>query len=202
MASTNDNSRRSFEQASLPRTQPSESTASYLSYPVAHVASALYRRLTEPHLPSPPKGMHNGQEYSSAIVDSSSNGHYQAPKRTDSPFAPPPLTGLSLRGHRNPRYQLLTRTVAEEIRLLLPPRLQLATDWTLAYSVEQDGVSLATLYNNCERFAGNRHGYVLVVKDSAGGVSPSLVFTLGSFTFRPILCVLSLVTRFAELFFQ
>ena len=178
MASTD--SRRSSEQASLPPSKSSDSTASYLSYPVSHVASALYRRLTEPNLPSPLRNMHKRQQSNNnTVLDSPTalNGHYQIPKRTASPFAPPPLTGLSLRGHTNPRYQLLTRTVAEEIRLLLPPRLQLATDWTLAYSIEQDGVSLATLYSKCERFAGSRHGFVLVVKDSVGGVSPSALLS-------------------------
>ena len=172
MASSTDR-RQSSEHSSLPRTQSSESTTSYLAYPVSHVASALYRRLTEPQLPSPLRSMHKRQQSNGgAVLDSptTSNGFYQVPKRTASPFAPPPLTGLSLRGHKNPRYQLLTRTVAEEIRLLLPPRLQLSTDWTLAYSIEQHGVSLATLYSKCERFAGSRHGFVLVVKDSAGGV--------------------------------
>ena len=157
------------------------STSSFLTYPVSHVASALYRRLTEPHIDSPPPGMHkrnhSGAGITSKLAVSSTNGAangdgmFHVPKRTASPFAPPPLTGLSLRGHRSPRYQILTRTLAEEIRLLLPPRLQLATEWTLAYSVETDGVSLATLYSKCERFAGNRHGFVLVVKDSVGGVS-------------------------------
>ncbi|KAI4139088.1 MAG: hypothetical protein LQ340_008023 [Diploschistes diacapsis] len=119
-----------------------------------------------------------------------SNGFYSVPHRTASPFAPPPLTGLTLRGHRNPRYQLLTRTIAEEIRLLLPPRLQLATDWTLAYSIEQDGVSLATLYSKCERFSGNRHGFVLVVKDSAGGKPKIAPPPLSKFFRRPTISLL------------
>ena len=143
-----------------------QSTASYFTDPVSYVVSGLYRRLTEPISPTIPQAMGRTQ------VKSSSNGVYTPPKRTASPFAPPPLTGLSLRGLRStsPSARILTRTLAEEIRLLLPPRLQLATDWTLAYSVEQDGVSLATLYEKCKRYQSTRHGFVLAIKDGAGGV--------------------------------
>lgn len=169
------------QQPAPPESLLDSSTSSFLTYPVSHVASALYRRLTEPHAPSPTAAMHKHSQSGAGMISkhpiSNSNGNangdgmFHAPKRTPSPFVPPPLTGLSLRGHRSPRHQILARTLAEEIRLLLPPRLQLSTEWTLAYSVETDGVSLATLYSKCEWFAGNRHGFVLVVKDSLGGVS-------------------------------
>ncbi len=66
--------------------------------------------------------------------------------------------------------QLLSRTLAEEIRLLIPPRLQLLDEWTLLYSLDRDGVSLATLYNKCAELQALRRGYVLVVKDGLGGV--------------------------------
>ncbi|KAI9735815.1 MAG: oxidation resistance protein 1 [Cirrosporium novae-zelandiae] len=102
------------------------------------------------------------------------NGIYQPPpKRTASPWNPPPLTPLSLRGVKPSTpisARLLTPSLAEEIRLLLPPRLQLVDEWTLAYSVEQDGTSLATLYSKCERYQGKRSGFVLVVKDGDGGI--------------------------------
>jgi hypothetical protein len=176
------------ESSTVPSTYiPQETSAtSYLTYPVTHVASAIYRRLTEP-APADMRSKTQQQQNSSSSSYSSyktpnsstysgfnaggnSNVPLYIPKRTASPFAPPPLTGLSLRGHRSPRHQILTRTLAEEIRLLLPPRLQLSTDWTLAYSVETDGVSLATLYSKCAKYSGSRHGFVLVVKDSVGGV--------------------------------
>lgn len=38
------------------------------------------------------------------------------------------------------------------------------------YSLEQDGVSLGTLYNKCEDLRGFRNGFVLVVRDGEGGV--------------------------------
>jgi hypothetical protein len=53
----------------------------------------------------------------------------------------------------------------------VPPRLQLAEEWRLVFGLEQDGVSLATLYQRCSGYVGSREGFVLVVKDAAGGVS-------------------------------
>lgn len=76
-----------------------------------------------------------------------------------------------------PSAQILSTALAEEIRLLVPPRLQLAETWQLVYSLEEDGVSLATLYNKCG--AGSlpkRSSFVLAVRDAAGGVSNSLSF--------------------------
>ncbi|PWW80624.1 TLD-domain-containing protein [Tuber magnatum] len=67
----------------------------------------------------------------------------------------------------------MSPALAEEIRLLLPPRLQLHETWTLRYSLEQHGVSLSTLYDKtgaATAGAAARGGYVLVVRDSAGGI--------------------------------
>lgn len=65
----------------------------------------------------------------------------------------------------------MSRAVAEEIRLLVPPRLQLADTWRLGYSLEEDGVSLGTLYGKCGSGGIKRgSGFVLVVQDGAGGV--------------------------------
>lgn len=71
----------------------------------------------------------------------------------------------------------MSKAIAEEIRLLIPPRLQLCDEWHLVYSLEQDGVSLGTMYKNSDELRGLRNGYVLVVKDGDGGVSftPRLV---------------------------
>lgn len=65
---------------------------------------------------------------------------------------------------------MLTRALAEEIRLLVPARLQLVEQWNLVYSLEEDGVSLGTLYKKCEDRRGLRNGYVLIVRDGEGGV--------------------------------
>ena len=99
---------------------------------------------------------------------------YTPPHRTASPFQPPPLWPLSLKGWHSDTPEgarLLSKGVAEEIRLLVPPRLQLVDEWGLVYSLEQDGVSLGTMYKKCEELRGRRNGYVLVVKDGDGGVS-------------------------------
>ncbi|KAF2239484.1 TLD-domain-containing protein [Viridothelium virens] len=93
--------------------------------------------------------------------------------RTASPFQPPPLSPLLLSFgglSSSSSAKTLTRTLAEEIRLLVPPRLQLVESWHLAYSLERDGVSLATLYQQCEKYRGKRGGFVLVVKDGTGGI--------------------------------
>lgn len=144
------------------------STKSYFSYPVSHVVSGLYRRLTEPDRvpnvkapPAPSLDMHNGV--------------YTPPQRTASPFQPPPLTPLTLKsGSASSSSIILTRALAEEIRLLFPPRLQLAESWSLAYSLEEDGVSLTTLYSKCASSSiPKSSSFILVIKDAAGGVSPS-----------------------------
>ena len=54
---------------------------------------------------------------------------------------------------------------------MIPERLRLLENWTLLYSLEQDGASLATLYQKCRVYEGQRVGLVLVVKDQEGGVS-------------------------------
>ncbi|MCJ1376472.1 oxidation resistance protein 1 [Loxospora ochrophaea] len=144
----------------------SSSSSSYLSYPVSHVVSGLYRRLTDtshPPTSNPPTPSMAPNPISQTYT----------PQRTASPFQPPPLTPLTLLGIRpstSPTAQILSRALAEEIRLLIPPRLQLVDDWSLVYSVEQDGVSLATLYSKCNEYRGKRSGFVLVVRDAAGGI--------------------------------
>lgn len=98
---------------------------------------------------------------------------YTPPHRTASPFQPPPLCPLTLKGYYSNTPEdarLLSKAIAEEIRLLIPARLQLADEWGLVYSLEQNGVSLGTMYKKCEELRGRRNGYVLVVKDGEGGL--------------------------------
>lgn len=72
----------------------------------------------------------------------------KAPAADDSP---PPLSQLNLKGYKiSAKHKLLNTELASDIRLLLPPRLQLYDDWELVYSFDQDGISLNTLYRNCD----------------------------------------------------
>lgn len=137
---------------------------------VSHAVSGLLRRFSseaEPksskHTPPPSYLENNGLD-----------GVYTPPYRTASPFQPPPLYPVVLTGHSvdtPASARLLTRGLAEEIRLLVPARLQLSETWRLVYSLEEDGVSLGTLYKKCEELRGLRNGYVLVIKDGEGSVS-------------------------------
>jgi hypothetical protein len=104
------------------------------------------------------------------------NGVYAPPtvRRVASPFRPPPLDPIVLSGYQDntpASAKLLSSAIAEEIRIMLPERLRIMEDWTLVYSLEQDGASLATLYKKSIRYEGRRLGFVLVVKDGEGGVS-------------------------------
>lgn len=127
--------------------------SSYFTYPVTYAVNGLLRRLH-----SEPADMHSV---------------FQPPRRIVSPFQPPPLTPLTLSGYKASTREagrLLSRGLAEEIRLLVPPRLQLFDTWSIVYSLEQNGVSLATLYACAEEYRGRRGGFVLVVRDASGGV--------------------------------
>lgn len=102
------------------------------------------------------------------------NGVFNPVKhRIASPFRPPPLEPLVLKGYRDDTpssARLLSGAVAEEIRAMVPERLRIIDDWRLVYSLEQDGSSLATLYQKCQVFQGMRAGFVLVVRDQEGAV--------------------------------
>ncbi|RKF63628.1 Oxidation resistance protein 1 [Erysiphe neolycopersici] len=66
--------------------------------------------------------------------------------------------------------KLLTKSLAEEIRLLIPPRLQLCEEWHIVYGLEKDGACLGTLYKKCNELQEGLNGFVLVVKDGRGDV--------------------------------
>ncbi|KAL2836597.1 hypothetical protein BJX68DRAFT_250511 [Aspergillus pseudodeflectus] len=173
-----------------------QSAASYLSYPVTHVVSGLYRRLTDPPANNNNGTMmsrlrRNNPDPSSSSSSISSQAQIFTPVRTVSPFQPPPLTPLTLLTNEehsyentlHPQNQLLTRALAEEIRLLVPPRLQLVDTWRLAYSLDRDGASLSTLYENCRALSNRspRAGYVLIIRDA----SPSASSVFGAYMTDP-----------------
>ncbi|KAL2163686.1 hypothetical protein VTH06DRAFT_5744 [Thermothelomyces fergusii] len=99
--------------------------------------------------------------------------HLLQARRTASPMRPPPLEPLRLTGFSEdtrPDARLLTAPIAEEIRIMVPARLGIVDEWKLVYSLEQDGASLATLYEKCAQYQGVRVGFVLCVKDCDGGL--------------------------------
>lgn len=152
---------------------PLFSTFNYFTDPVTYTISGVIRRLSEDEAPTPLaralSANHNGVMTDPTMV-------YQPPilpKRRISPFQPPPLTPLALTGYKDGtrgRARVLSQALAEEIRLLIPPRLQLMDHWRLAYSLEQDGSTLSTLYARCDADRGKRGGFVVVVRDAGGGV--------------------------------
>ena len=142
----------------------------------SHAVTGLLRRFSTdpPQLSKSHEADHSstspaGKSKSGGGMD----GVYTPPYRTASPFQPPPLYPVQLQGYKESTIasaQLLTRNLAEEIRLLVPPRLQLCEEWNLVYSLEEDGVSLGTLYKKCADLRGLRNGFVLIVRDGEDGV--------------------------------
>lgn len=101
------------------------------------------------------------------------DGVYTPITRTASPLLlrPPPLEPLTLTGFAADTpasARLLTPAIAEEIRIMVPERLRIEDHWKLAYSLEQDGASLATLYEKAAVYDEHRIGFLLVVRDSLG----------------------------------
>lgn len=70
------------------------------------------------------------------------------------------------------RNRLLTDEIGHELRTLFPSRIQLYTDWTLIYSLEQHGASLHSLYGNLHdtMVSKLRVGYLIIIRDSRGGL--------------------------------
>lgn len=144
---------------------------------VSSAVSGLLRRFSaEPNQPTSNSKSFSpihSPSYPSSHHSNGLDGVYTPPYRTASPFQPPPLYPIILKGYQPgtpASAKLLTGILAEEIRSLVPPRLQLCEEWNLIYSLEEDGVSLGTLYKKCDELRGLRNGFVLVVKDGEGGV--------------------------------
>lgn len=94
-------------------------------------------------------------------------------QRIVSPMQPPPLEPVQLKGFAPDTplsARILTQAIAEEIRIMVPTRLSIVDEWSLIYSLDQDGASLATLYDKCAKYSGRRVGFVLVIKDAEGGI--------------------------------
>ncbi|KAI1319585.1 TLD-domain-containing protein [Xylariaceae sp. FL0255] len=101
------------------------------------------------------------------------HGAFTPPRRIATPRGLPSLEPLNLHGYRDDTdadERLLACGVAEEIRTFLPERLKIMDDWGLVYSLYQHGSSLGTLYQLCDKYRGQRAGFVLVVRDGKDGI--------------------------------
>ncbi len=166
-----------------PGATPSPSASTFLSSSVSSLWGGLKRRLageSSPSTPTPPNLPHahtfqpDGDKTGNGLDGVYTPPHLLRPHRTMSPMRPPPLEPIQLEGFSEETQQdarLLTPPLAEEIRIMVPARLGIVDEWRLVYSLEQDGASLATLYEKCAAYQGKRVGFVLVVKDCEGGVS-------------------------------
>ena len=153
------------------------STSWTFPQPLSHAVGGLIRRFSSDPPQNDQPTSHSPSFTSNSSVNEGVSSVYTPPYRNMSPFQPPPLYPVNLEGYKEATpasARLLTRALAEEIRLLVPPRLQLCEEWRLVYCLEEHGVSLGTLYKKCEDLRGLRNGFVLVVRDSEGGVSMAL----------------------------
>jgi len=156
------------------QSNPFASTLSYFTEPFAYTVSSVVRRLSEDEAPTA-LARALSANFNGSMTDPTTGVYHPptAPKRKLSPFQPPPLTPLTLNGYKestNRKARLLSKAVAEEIRLLIPPRLQLQDHWQLVYSIEQNGSTLSTLYSLSDAYRGKRGGFVIIVRDSKGGI--------------------------------
>ncbi|KAJ1899065.1 oxidation resistance protein 1 [Kickxella alabastrina] len=78
----------------------------------------------------------------------------------------PPRRPVQLQGRNEDTPKVLTATIAEELRLLLPVQQRLAKSWRLVYSMDQQGTSMHTMLTMCE----NEKELMLVIKDTKGRV--------------------------------
>ncbi|TRX87907.1 hypothetical protein FHL15_011196 [Xylaria flabelliformis] len=156
------------------------STTSSSGYGIGSAVWGLLRRISTVDSgtpPTPPPGASQLYNQNASRIPGGSgdgiNGAFTPPRRTATPRGLPSLDPISLNGYRDdtePDERLLARGVAEEIRTFLPERLKIMEDWRLVYSLYQNGSSLATLYQLCEKYRGVRAGFVLVVRDGKDGI--------------------------------
>ncbi len=83
----------------------------------------------------------------------------------------PPLDPIVLKGYSSlTKYKLMSTELADDLRNLLPTRMQLYGGWRLVYSLEQHGASLRTLYDNCTPPQGENPGYIIAIEDQQGNI--------------------------------
>lgn len=167
-------------------------TTSASGYGLGSAVWGLFRRIStvdsaaastpSSHLQHPPHATGDGV-----------SGAFTPPRRAATPRGLPSLDPVSLHGYRGDTTadeRLLARGVAEEIRTFLPERLKIMEDWRLVYSLYQNGSSLGTLYQLCEKYRGVRAGFVLVVRDGRDGVCfrPFPLFIFSFFFVLLVMC--------------
>jgi len=92
-------------------------------------------------------------------------------------MSPSPLRPVELVGY-NPdtSSRLLSPALCDYIRGRLPPRQSLYSRWTLAYSLEQHGASLKTLYDRCGELVAKAGAdspggtWIVAVSDAQGNI--------------------------------
>ena len=122
-------------------------TASAIRSHFSAITSSIQRRLS---------GGINSPPSSPSVDDAARHVHESEP-----PLAPITLNGFS----ETTTERILSEKFAEEIRLMMPARLQVQENWDLVYSLDQHGVSLATLYSRSKSFNSPQAGFVVIVKD-------------------------------------
>lgn len=113
--------------------------------------------------------------------DSPEEGESSSRNNTSSNFDDQGLPPVKLNGYSpSTKKRLLTSEMCDEIRSLMPTRIQLYTDWHLLYSLEQHGSSLQSLYHNVAPPSNSplRVGYVLAIRDNKHG-------TFGAYSNEP-----------------
>lgn len=77
----------------------------------------------------------------------------------------------------------MSKELAANIRLVLPPRLQLYDDWELIYSLDQHGISLGTLYRNSNPvYQRERQRELATGKKTQSGFADNVVKTMVDFS--------------------
>lgn len=109
------------------------------------------------------KGLGLEKSKTMTAIDDSQNNY-----EDDDALPPVILAGYS----DSTKNRLLTPEMCDEIRTLMPLRIQLYPQWNLLYSLEQHGASLHSLYDNIKPKSetSKRVGYVLVIKDRKNGI--------------------------------
>ncbi|KAI8886012.1 TLD-domain-containing protein [Backusella circina FSU 941] len=73
------------------------------------------------------------------------------------------MASLRLKDRKVDTDPVLSSDIANSLRLQLPSRYRLSSEWTLLYSLDQHGISMSTLYRLVK---GNKGPIVLAVKDA------------------------------------